>query len=106
MTSFDFVVDSAHPSIAGHFPGNPIVPGAVIVENVVRAFSELHNTKKIISLSLVKFIKPIATNQKVAVNFRNVSAESIAFECTSDNVVLVVGRLKVETFAVRSLPCG
>ncbi|HIC40732.1 MAG TPA: hypothetical protein EYO74_04940 [Piscirickettsiaceae bacterium] len=95
MISFDFIVSSSHPSIPGHFPGNPIVPGAVIIENVIQAFSRLDDFKKVVSISTVKFIKPIATNQRVDVHFRSISAELIAFECVSDNVASVLGRLKI-----------
>ena len=95
MISFDFIVNSSHPSIPGHFPGNPIVPGAVIIENVIKAFSRLDDSREIASLSTVKFIKPIGVNQKVDVNFLSISTELISFECVSNNVVLVLGRFKV-----------
>jgi len=95
MISFDFIVSSSHPSIPGHFPGNPIVPGAVIIENVIQAFSRLDDFKKVVSISTVKFIKPIEVNQKVDVNFLSISTELISFECVSNNVVLVLGRFKV-----------
>jgi len=96
MTSFDFMIDSAHPSIPGHFPGNPIVPGAVIIENVIEAFCKLDCSKKVTSLSTVKFLKPIATKQKVIVNFRSISTELISFECTSSDEISVVGRFKIK----------
>ena len=32
-----FTVPADHPSLAGHFPGQPIVPGALIVARVARA---------------------------------------------------------------------
>jgi len=96
MTSFDFIIDSTHPSIPGHFPGNPIVPGAVIIENVIEAFCKLDSSKKVISLSTVKFLKPIATKQKVAVNFCSISTELISFECTSGEEVSVLGRFKIK----------
>jgi len=95
MISFDFIVNSSHPSISGHFPGNPIVPGAVIIENVIKVFSRSNDSKEITSLSTVKFIKPIEVNQKVDVNFLSISTELISFECVSNNVVLVLGRFKV-----------
>jgi 3-hydroxymyristoyl/3-hydroxydecanoyl-(acyl carrier protein) dehydratase len=95
MISFDFIVNSSHPSISGHFPGNPIVPGAVIIENVIKVFSRSNDSREITSLSTVKFIKPIEVNQKVDVNFLSISTELISFECVSNNVVLVLGRFKV-----------
>ena len=95
MISFDFTVSSSHPSISGHFPGNPIVPGAVIIENVIKVFSRSNDSREITSLSTVKFIKPIEVNQKVDVNFLSISTELISFECVSNNVVLVLGRFKV-----------
>ncbi len=96
MNSFDFIIYNAHPSILGHFPGNPIVPGAVIIENIVKIFSELDDSKEVISLPTVKFLKPIATNQKVIVYFRNISTELISFECIFNNKVSVLGRLKIK----------
>jgi len=96
MISFDFIVNSSHPSISGHFPGNPIVPGAVIIENVIKAFSGSDDSREVVSLSTVKFIKPIGVNQKVSVNFHSISTELISFECISNNVVSVFGRFKVE----------
>jgi len=32
-----FVVPASHPAVPGHFPGNPIVPGVVILSRVVEA---------------------------------------------------------------------
>ncbi|MBO6947519.1 MAG: acyl-CoA synthetase [Rhodospirillales bacterium] len=32
-----FSIPDDHPSLAGHFPGNPIVPGAVVLDHALRA---------------------------------------------------------------------
>jgi 3-hydroxymyristoyl/3-hydroxydecanoyl-(acyl carrier protein) dehydratase len=36
--------------LSGHFPDNPIVPGAIIVEKVIQGLSELETPKEVIML--------------------------------------------------------
>jgi 3-hydroxymyristoyl/3-hydroxydecanoyl-(acyl carrier protein) dehydratase len=36
--------------VSGHFPDNPIVPGAIIVEKVIQGLSELETPKEVIML--------------------------------------------------------
>jgi 3-hydroxymyristoyl/3-hydroxydecanoyl-(acyl carrier protein) dehydratase len=40
----DFIINNEHPSLSGHFPDNPIVPGAIIVEKVIQGLSGLATT--------------------------------------------------------------
>lgn len=55
----DFVVDAAHPSLSGHFPGNPIVPGVVVLNRVVEAIEALHGPRASMRLPQVKFLQPL-----------------------------------------------
>jgi len=36
MLSFSFTIPETHPSLAGHFPGNPIVPGVVMLDRILQ----------------------------------------------------------------------
>ena len=36
---FDFRVAADHPSLPGHFPGRPVVPGVLLLDHVLQAVS-------------------------------------------------------------------
>lgn len=55
----DFVVDAAHPSLPGHFPGNPIVPGVVLLDHVIDAIEARHGALATLRLPQVKFMQPL-----------------------------------------------
>lgn len=38
---FQFRVPADHPSLPGHFPGNPIVPGVLLLDHVLHALRGL-----------------------------------------------------------------
>ena len=37
-----FVIAADHPSLPGHFPGQPVVPGVVVLERVLEAIESGH----------------------------------------------------------------
>jgi 3-hydroxyacyl-[acyl-carrier-protein] dehydratase len=38
---FDFQIGMDHPSLPGHFPGRPLVPGVLMLDHVLQALSRL-----------------------------------------------------------------
>ena len=38
---FDFKVAPDHPSLPGHFPGHPLVPGVLLLDHVLQAITRL-----------------------------------------------------------------
>ena len=79
------VIAADHPCLAGHFPGNPIVPGVVILEAVVRAFERWRPDRRLLGLSGVKFLIPLRPEQPFAVRFADSTANNIRFECVRDD---------------------
>jgi acyl-coenzyme A synthetase/AMP-(fatty) acid ligase len=80
-----FPVD--HPACAGHFPDNPIVPGAVLLDVLLAAFFPGGWSGEIES---AKFHLPVRPGDTVAVKYR-VDGSVTRFECrlaASDQLVL------------------
>lgn len=58
-------ISSVHPSIAGHFPGHPVVPGVVILDYVRQCIEEWkHFSVEASSLKSVKFLSPLLMDEK------------------------------------------
>jgi len=54
-----FSIPSDHPSLSGHFPGRPIVPGVVVLEQVLVAIEAAHGALGALRLPQVKFVQPM-----------------------------------------------
>ncbi len=56
-------IDAAHPSLPGHFPGNPVVPGVVLLDRVCAAL-ERAGAGRLRRLLAVKFLAPLLPGQE------------------------------------------
>lgn len=60
-----FRIPAAHPCLAGHFPGNPVVPGVVVLDTVAAALARQHG-RRIVGFRQVKFVTPLLPEQDAA----------------------------------------
>jgi 3-hydroxyacyl-[acyl-carrier-protein] dehydratase len=62
-------IPQAHPCYSGHFPGQPILPGVLLLERVMAfAQSQLASPLRNFSLVNVKFLAPVLPGAKLCVN--------------------------------------
>jgi len=54
-----FSIPADHPSLPGHFPGQPIVPGVVVLERVLEAIELTQGPLGPLRLPQVKFVQPL-----------------------------------------------
>ena len=51
-------IASEHPALPGHFPGNPIVPGVVLLDRIAAAIERVHEAR-LARIGSVKFLAPL-----------------------------------------------
>jgi 3-hydroxymyristoyl/3-hydroxydecanoyl-(acyl carrier protein) dehydratase len=86
-----------HPSVAGHFPGYPIVPGALILDEVVMAIAgTAHNGHVVIRTT--KFLIPLLPGEDVRLRWQTLASGKVTFECTrsGDQNVAVTGMIELQ----------
>lgn len=94
MSRHCFTIPSSHPCLPGHFPGNPVVPGVVILDEVLNAARQ-HSPNLVCSgFSSVKFLSPLLPNQTCEISFEP-SKQGLAFQIhrQSDQALLTKGKL-------------
>jgi 3-hydroxymyristoyl/3-hydroxydecanoyl-(acyl carrier protein) dehydratase len=86
-----------HPSLPGHFPGTPLVPGVVILDEVLAALVEWRKDCHLIGMRSVKFLVPLKPEQAFTIGFSlsNDHAGEVDFCCRIDDRLIVEGRLEI-----------
>ncbi|HJW47709.1 MAG TPA: hypothetical protein VJ484_14650 [Lysobacter sp.] len=62
-----FVITPDHPSLPGHFPGRPLVPGVVLLDRVIAAIEAQHGPLGPVRLPQVKFVLPLLPGESARI---------------------------------------
>ncbi|HHW75769.1 MAG TPA: hydroxymyristoyl-ACP dehydratase [Xanthomonadaceae bacterium] len=90
------VIPADHPCLAGHFPGNPVVPAVVILDEVAQAFAAWRPDWRLAGMPVVKFLAPLRPDRVFAIRFVEADSGQIRFECVeAGGQVLARGCLTV-----------
>jgi 3-hydroxymyristoyl/3-hydroxydecanoyl-(acyl carrier protein) dehydratase len=86
-----------HPTLPGHFPGNPIVPGVVLLDHVQQAARQwLGTTVRVVGIPQAKFVQPLLPEQDARIELR-VKDKELRFSIVSAEVVLAQGVMIVDS---------
>jgi 3-hydroxyacyl-[acyl-carrier-protein] dehydratase len=91
------LIRADHPSLPGHFPGAPLVPGVVILDEVIAALAEWQQNSQLSGIRMVKFLAPLKPEQAftISLSLRNKHGAEVNFCCRAKGRVIVEGQLEV-----------
>ena len=85
-------IPADHPAFAGHFPGVPIVPGVVLLDEVMHAVvSDMGLAAMAWQISYVKFLSPLKPNEAVVIEHEQLPNGNIKFEVLEGTRQIVAG---------------
>ena len=98
----ELVVSANHPALPGHFPGTPIVPGALLLaetlSHVERAGGPARDCVRILS---AKFLKPVGPDEKLTLHYQDEESRAMNQKAT---VTLFNGEIAVAQFVLEFAP--
>jgi 3-hydroxyacyl-[acyl-carrier-protein] dehydratase len=81
-----------HPALPGHFPGNPIIPGAVLLSEAARAIAQdLAASPELIQVRSAKFLRPVRPGDRVLIRFDHDAGGGIRFSCDVEGKAVLTG---------------
>ena len=93
MQVVDFSFDSGHPAFAGHFPGQPIVPGVLLLDQAKKSV-ESASGLSLGGLVAVKFLSPAGPGDVLTMQYEIAAAEvRFTIHCADRSVA--VGRFVI-----------
>ncbi len=89
-----FCVPGDHPALAGHFPGRPVVPAVVILDQVLAVLAVLDPALSVCEIVQSKFSQPLLPGQVCTLRFE-IGGGRVRFTCTRDCKPVASGVLRV-----------
>ena len=91
--SLSLSVAADHPAYAGHFPGHPILPGVVLLDQALHALAALQGLEGATSqIKSAKFLRPVSPGEALRLDYAATAAGVFRFEvvAAADNDERVV----------------
>ena len=78
-----FIVAAEHPALPGHFPGAPIVPGVLLLDEALRVAASVQRPVGYWRIGSAKFIKPVRPGETLTLEHQPLPNGSIGFSVLS-----------------------
>ncbi|MBS1207756.1 MAG: beta-hydroxyacyl-ACP dehydratase [Proteobacteria bacterium] len=68
MHTLPLSIPADHPAFAGHFPGRPIVPGVVLLDQA-QLLIEAATQRRIRGIAMAKFLSPVSPGEALWLDY-------------------------------------
>lgn len=90
-----FTIDARHPALAGHFPGSPVLPGVVLLDEMVRVVEQSRGGGAAHwTVGAAKFLKPVQPGETLTLEHEPLPNGSIRFAVSSGGRAVAAGVLR------------
>lgn len=89
-----------HPTGSGHFPGNPIIPGALLLAEVLHRITQAEELQlRSCNIKTAKFLHPVRPGENVEIEYSYARPGVIDFRCAVAGIRVLSGTLGTTTDA-------
>jgi 3-hydroxyacyl-[acyl-carrier-protein] dehydratase len=93
-------IGANHPSLAGHFPGHPVVPGVVMLGEIMNAIREMAQEKiEFVGMPSAKFMSPLNPGEALTIRLDQQGDGATEFTCTTGSRLIASGCLRYRIVA-------
>ncbi len=87
---FDFLIPGQHPTLPGHFPGQPIIPAALLLDELSKTL-EQHTGQHFCAAKQIRFIAPVLPSQVIRVEYNQKTPSDYRFTCKTGGQLVAKG---------------
>ena len=93
-------IGADHPSLAGHFPGHPVVPGVVMLGEIMNAIREMAKGRiEFVGMPSAKFLSPLNPGEPLTIRIDQQGNGTMEFTCTTGPRLIASGCLQYRIVA-------
>ena len=86
-------IPATHPSLPGHFPGQPVVPGVVILDAVQRAIEAASGELPALKLPQVKCMQPLLPGEDALIEIDATATGRWRFRVLRGDTLIASGEI-------------